>query len=125
MAGGCRQWYSGFDVQCIEYLASTEIYHGGHWIIVEPLPVAVLGVRGASLDNTVYMTGSIVYIWVIITELFYTVYFLEGGQDREMNHRPEIWRYSAESGSWSPVIYMRTERSYHAVSVVNCHDYCG
>ena len=59
MAGGCRQWYSGFDVQCIEYLASTEIYHGGHWIIVEPLPVAVLGVRGASLDNTVYMTGSL------------------------------------------------------------------
>ena len=64
MAGGCGQWqldndYNTGDEQCIEYLASTEIYHGGHWIIVEPLPVAVLGVRGASLDNTVYMTGSL------------------------------------------------------------------
>ena len=97
-------WILFYDAHCIEYLASTEVYHGGQWLTVEPLPVAVLGVRGASLDNTVYMTG---------------------GQDRKKDHRPEIWRYDAESGSWSLVIYMRTERSYHAVSVVNYHDYCG
>ena len=67
VAGGCGRWqlraddvshidtYS--DEECIEYLASTEVYRGGWWITVEPLPVAVMGVRGASLDNTVYMTG--------------------------------------------------------------------
>ena len=44
--------------QCIEkYLATTEVYRGGQWITVEPLPVAVMGVRGATVDNTVYMTG--------------------------------------------------------------------
>ena len=62
MAGGCGQWqldndYNTGDEQCIEYLDSTEVYRGGRWITVEPLPVAVTGVRGASLDNTVYMTG--------------------------------------------------------------------
>ena len=62
MAGGCGQWqldndYNTGDEQCIEYLSSTEVYRGGRWITVDPLPAAVLGVRGASLDNTVYMTG--------------------------------------------------------------------
>ena len=45
------------DYQCLEYLASTEVYRDGQWISVAPLPVAVMGVRGASLDNMVYMTG--------------------------------------------------------------------
>ena len=60
MAGGCRLWLFDWmvrDYQCIGYLASTEVYRGGHWVTVTPLPVAVMGVRGASLDNIVYMTG--------------------------------------------------------------------
>ena len=65
VAGGCGQGqldldgfdHSSGDDPCIEYLASTEVYRGGRWITVEPLPVAVMGVRGASLDSTVYMTG--------------------------------------------------------------------
>ena len=38
-------------------MASTEIYEGGRWSEVEPLPRAVQGVRGASVQNTVYMMG--------------------------------------------------------------------
>ena len=61
VAGGCGRWQLDIDnygdEECIEYLASTEVYRGGRWITVEPLPVAVIGLRGASLDNTVYMTG--------------------------------------------------------------------
>ena len=60
VAGGCRQWdfHPMFrDYQCLEYLASTEVYRDEQWISVAPLPVAVMGVRGASLDNMVYMTG--------------------------------------------------------------------
>ena len=60
MAGGCRQWdfdWMVFDYHCLEYLATTEVYRGGQWITVAPLPVAVMGLRGASLDNMVYMTG--------------------------------------------------------------------
>ena len=61
MAGGCGQWQFDLhclDAQCLEILASTEVYLEGKWITVEPLPVGVVGVRGASLDNTVFMTGS-------------------------------------------------------------------
>ena len=38
-------------------LSSTEIYEGGKWTEVGALPAAVSGVRGASLQNTVYMMG--------------------------------------------------------------------
>ena len=66
VAGGCGRWLldsvkntggNSGDDHCTEYLASTEVYRGGKWLTVEPLPVAVMGLRGASLDNTVYMTG--------------------------------------------------------------------
>ena len=59
MAGGCgqRKFDECYVPRCIEYLASTEVYREGQWITVAPLPVAVVGVRGASLDSTVYMTG--------------------------------------------------------------------
>ena len=114
--------YELMDEQCIDYLPSTEVYRGGQWITLEPLPVAVMGVRGATVDNTVYMTGRNFYL--TLCSLYYNIFF-EGGRDDNKKNRPEIWRYSAESGSWTPVIYMRTERSYHAVSVVNYDDYCG
>ena len=48
VAGG---WYGS------GYLSSTEIYEGGKWTEVEALPAAVWGVKGASLQNTVYMMG--------------------------------------------------------------------
>ena len=38
-------------------LSSTEIYEGGKWTEVGALPAAVYGVKGASLQNTVYMMG--------------------------------------------------------------------
>ena len=38
-------------------LTSTEIYEGGKWTEVGALPAAVFSVRGASLQNTVYMMG--------------------------------------------------------------------
>ena len=47
----------GMDEQCTEFSVTTDVYRGGQWITVEPLPVAVIGVRGATVDNTVYMTG--------------------------------------------------------------------
>ena len=29
------------DMKCVEYFASTEVYRGGQWVTVEPLPAAV------------------------------------------------------------------------------------
>ena len=40
-----------------DYLPSTEIYEAGQWTEVGALPAAVAGLRGASVQNTVYMMG--------------------------------------------------------------------
>ena len=49
-------------------LDSTELFIGGKWVTVGPLPVAVTGVRGVTLDNTVLMAG---LICSIITNFSY------------------------------------------------------
>ena len=48
-------------ISCHEagYLSSSEIYRRGQWVTARPLPVAVAGVRGVTLDNTVFMTGQL------------------------------------------------------------------
>ena len=38
-------------------LDSTEVFRDGEWTVVAPLPLALEGVRGVTLDNTVFMTG--------------------------------------------------------------------
>ena len=49
MAGGINgQYYK---------TSSTEIYEAGQWTEVGALPAAVAGLRGASVQNTVYMMG--------------------------------------------------------------------
>ena len=40
-----------------DYLPSTEIYEAGQWTEVGALSAAVAGLRGASVQNTVYMMG--------------------------------------------------------------------
>ena len=48
---------AGGDSATVDYLSSTEIYEAGQWTEVGALPAAVAGVRGASVQNTVYMMG--------------------------------------------------------------------
>ena len=39
------------------YTDTTEVYSGGRWRTVGALPVAVDGLAGVTVGNTVYMTG--------------------------------------------------------------------
>ena len=39
------------------YLTSTEMFSNGRWTIVGPLPESLIGVRGVTVDNSVFMTG--------------------------------------------------------------------
>ena len=50
-----------------DYLSSTEIYEAGQWTEVGALPAAVAGVRGASVQNTVYMMGKRVVTDMLLT----------------------------------------------------------
>ena len=39
------------------YTDTTEVFSGGQWSTVGPLPAAVSALAGVTIDNTVYMTG--------------------------------------------------------------------
>ena len=73
------------------YLSSTEIYEAGQWTEAGALPVAVRGLRGATVLNTVYMVG--------------------GSKKRD-----DIWKYDADTQQWEKVGRMSEARSGHAVS---------
>ena len=76
------------DIKCVEYLASAEVYRGGQWVTVEPLPAAVMGVRGATVDNTVYMTGSKIHLtlWSLLQKKYYLhTSFLKVAQTMRIN----------------------------------------
>ena len=109
VAGGCRQWNQdefGMDIKCVEYLASAEVYRGGQWVTVEPLPAAVMGVRGATVDNTVYMTGSKIHLtlWSLLQKKYYLhTSFLKVAQTMRINtgQRSGDTLLRAAPGHWS------------------------
>ena len=45
-------------------LDSTEVFSGGAWTLVAPLPAAVSGGRGFTFANTFYMAGTNKYFFV-------------------------------------------------------------
>ena len=51
----------------LEWTSSTEIYEAGQWTEVGALPVEVFGLRGASVQNTVYMMGKRVVTDMLLT----------------------------------------------------------
>ena len=100
-------------------LSSTEIYEGGIWTDVGELPLAVNGVRGASLQNTVYMMGK----RNLMTDV---LLLLLGGISGRILH-DDIWKYDADSKQWEKVGKLSEARSYHAVTTVANKDlaqYC-
>ena len=61
VVGGCSLIDVGISCHEAGYLSSSEIYRRGQWVTAGPLPVAVAGVRGVALDNTVFMTGQLTF----------------------------------------------------------------
>ena len=103
-------------------LDSTEVFRDGEWTEMAPLPLALEGVRGVTLDNNVFMTGVCAHIVHYDTGDHYQH---AGGTDSSKERHAEVWRYDPASGAWTAVIYMREVRSFHGVTRVNYADYCG
>ena len=55
MGGWNYEYFGGLDSN--QFLSSTEIFMLGKWKLVGSLPLGVQGVRGATLDNSVFMMG--------------------------------------------------------------------
>ena len=70
MVGGSKpdkKIWSGVD------LSSTEMHHAGDskWrLLPSTLPVPVWGIRGATVDNTVYVTGQVIKLILLVTSRY-------------------------------------------------------
>jgi len=84
-----------------DYLSSTELLVGAApaWIFSGELPSPRLGLRGANIDNKIFMIGGGGY----------------GGYD----YLDDILEFDPLTGQWELVDRMIQARNYHAVSVIN------
>ena len=102
-------------------LSSTEILVtlAGEWRTVGQLPSALRGLRGATLDNTVYMTGEwCIDIYSVMVCWHSNASHVSGGEDGDSVY-DTILSYNPDTEQWSPAGSMRERRAYHAVETVN------
>ena len=108
------------------YLSSTEILVtlAGVWRTVGSLPTAVRGLRGATLDNTVYMLGEwCTDIYSVMVCWHSNASHVSGGEDDDYTVYDTILSYNPDTEQWSPAGSMRERRRYHAVMKVNTEEY--
>jgi len=80
------------------YLSSTETLQLGEraWRESTALPRPLFGLRAATLDNIIYITGG-----------------YDGG-----NYRDEIYKLDTKTMNWVEVARMKTPRRFHGLSVI-------
>jgi len=97
---------NGGNGQMIGFEKTTEMIVTGEtsWTIVGDLPSPRAGLRGASVDNNIFMTGG---YWAI-----------EGGQSVEDETFSEILIFNKDLKSWTKTDYLFKPRFSHAVSAL-------
>ena len=114
MAGGVKNW--------VDYHDSTEVFSGGQWRSVGPLPARLMFAAGVTIANTVFITGQ---LWsLFFNELSYCscVYFA-GGQDGRSEDggkkRDDLWEFNDETETWTTSDKkMALTRSAHALNTI-------
>ena len=104
---------------------STELLvHGAaQWTRSGSLPSPRRGLRGASINNKVIVTGE------KLCSLSYNIIINSGGYDASIHvdHLDDILQFEPESGEWLQIGTLKHKRSHHAVSVINFNsikDFC-
>jgi len=90
----------GFDFD--NFLSSTETLQleDFAWRDSTPLPRPLAGLRAATLDNIIYITGG------------------EEEDDARMKYREEIYQLDTKKMNWVEVARMKTQRENHGLSVI-------
>ena len=110
-------------------ISSTEFLIDGislKWTMVGDLPgLAVAGLRGVTLNNNIFMTGSILYIFTFLA--IFSMKYITGGYFSGPNSGPaqpsdQILKFNKDNNTWETVGNMLMERSNHAISVVPLND---
>ena len=103
-------------------LDSTEMFSGGAWTLVGPLPAAVSGGRGFTFANTFYMAGTTNMMKNNARIIYHT---LIGGlvTMTPLHLRDEVWKFDTDTQTWSTMVDVKLSDPiyYHAVNIA---DFC-
>ena len=81
----------------------------------------MVGLRGGTLGNTIYMFGE---WWAHSISATFLTFSAGGDEKEEGDHTDQVLQYDAEGGTWWGVGFMQDTRAYHALSPVDIADYC-
>ena len=102
---------------------NTEIFSAGQskWTTVGPLPQAIAGLAGATLANTVFMTGMSMSVVEIIDEYSLNLIIASGGCNRS-HVSSDIWKFNPIDNTWEvDEQKLSVPTCYHYVSIT---EYC-
>ena len=112
--------YTKLELHLGRTLASTELMvedsrgQATLWTEAGPLPSPRQALRGVSLNNNIFMTGS---VWIMFIYLFRQINFLSGGIDFDTYHR-SVLLFDAASQGWVEVGEMGVSRAWHGAGLV-------
>ena len=105
-------------------LDTTEIYQDNVWRTVSgKLPVPMWGMNVRTISNRLILTGKLLHRLIL-----FIIYFLKflGGEFMESSsykYRTNIMEFNKQTEKWKDIGTMKNGISYHAVSVVDYHQY--
>ena len=104
---------AGWASDIANRISSTEIQvtRSSAWKQAKPYPLTAWGLRGATINNVVFMTGQD----CAIPLSYILIFVIEGGESYPRSY-DSIYKY--ENGVWSLAGRMKTKRNLHSVSVV-------
>ena len=108
------------------FIATTEILRtiNGRWTKAGNLPKALQRLKGATLDNTVFLTGKCRSLYTMNVQhvqcelLLLCALTIPGGDDSDDAYSA-ILRYDPSNDVWTTAGQMREKRKHHAVAVVD------
>ena len=115
MAGGTANW--------VDYFDSTEVFSGGRWRSVGPLPARLMFAAGVTIANTVFITGQLWWSFLNKRHITVHVYIFAGGRDGRSEDggkvRDDLWAFNYETETWTTSDKkMAFPRSSHALNTI-------
>ena len=94
----------------VGYYDETEIYQDGQWRDVGKLPMKRKDVKCGTLNNTVFLTGIIFFLFHLYSIQIHNV---KGGYDPSIIPRTDILTYNPNDEGWTKTSDMIVGRKQH------------
>ena len=115
MMGGTADW--------VEYHDSAEVFSGGQWRYVGPLPARLMFAKGVTIANTVFITGQLWSSFFSNRHFTIHLYIFAGGMDGKTENggkaRDDLWEFDDKTETWTTSDKkMAFTRSAHALNTI-------